>query len=379
LLSETPIILKKRIAIWIHGGVGGGFFSQGQPPIQNLIATLSRHYEIEVFSLIPANPDFVLQGIRIHTVNTSIRSNAIRWMMLLRKFLAYHYQNPYHLLYAFWGYPAGFFATLLGKVLGKPSVVHLQGGDAVAIASIRYGVFSSLFRSKLCRWTYHRCSLLIALTKYQSTCLKENGITAPVEVIPFGVNTTLFSYKREKRSHSMIKFLHVGNLTPVKDQHTLLTVFSIVTKSFPSELKIIGGDFYDDQLNVWCREFGIEQNVHFLGPVRHEDLPQYYHEADILLHTSLYEGQGLIFSEAAACGTLIAGTRVGLLSDMGDRCGLIASVGDARLLAEKIIKILQSPSDAEAVRITARHWIEDHREIDSANRIVDKLNTLLRK
>ncbi len=86
-------------------------------------------------------------------------------------------------------------------------------------------------------------------------------------------------------------------------------------------------------------------------------MPAFYDEAHILLHTSLYEGQGLVFMEAAASGTLIAGTCVGILSDMGEDCGLRVSVKEPKLLAEKIMQALQTKNYL-AMTGAARMWVE---------------------
>jgi glycosyltransferase involved in cell wall biosynthesis len=368
--------VKKRIAIWIHGGVGGGFFSQGQPPIQNLVTALTEMYTIDVFSLHPPNADFLPEGFNIFFPTSNWRSSVIRWIDLIRIFRKQHSSRHYDLLYAFWGYPSGVVASMLGKLLGKPVVIHLQGGDAVAIKSIHYGVFSNSFRAKICRWAYRRSSLVIALTNYQLTCLRQYFAGGNVVVIPFGVNTESFTFQPQRFTSDRFRFLHVGNLTPVKGQYMLLKTFSVIAKSHPSTLTIVGGDFYNEQLKVWCEELGITTMVRFAGAVRHAELKKFYHDADVLLHTSLYEGQGLVFAEAAACGALIAGTPVGLLADMGPACGVIAPAEDANLLAEKIMATIREDK-GNALRLAARRWIEKHDEKDTVRKISDRLDAIL--
>lgn len=369
--------MKKRIAIWIHGGIGGGFFSQGQPPIQNLVTALAEIYAIEVFSLHPPNPDFVPQRFRVFSPTSRSRSSVIRWYNLIRIFNKQHANTPYDLLYAFWGYPSGIVATLMGKFTGKPVVIHLQGGDTVAIPSINYGVFISPLRSLVCRWAYRRSSLLIALTNYQRRCLGKHFTGGNVVVISFGVNTEWFTFQPQRFPVNCIKFLHVANLTPVKRQYFLLKTFSILIKRRPATLTVVGGDFYNEQLKTWCEELEITPYVHFAGAIPHSELKVFYHNADVLLHTSLYEGQGLVFSEAAACGTLIAGTPVGLLSDMGPECAVIEHT-EPTLLAEKILQVIGTDKDI-ALRKAARRWIEKHDEKTTLQRITGQLDALLNK
>ncbi|HEY9004762.1 MAG TPA: hypothetical protein VIM75_01445, partial [Ohtaekwangia sp.] len=58
------------------------------------------------------------------------------------------------------------------------------------------------------------------------------------------------------------------------------------------------------------------------------------------------------------CGTLLAGTRVGQLADMGDSCGIIVEVGQAELLAEKIIEALRKPDYICSLRQAALQWTQ---------------------
>jgi glycosyltransferase involved in cell wall biosynthesis len=157
----------------------------------------------------------------------------------------------------------------------------------------------------------------------------------------------------------VIRFLHVANQTPVKGQEMMLKVFSAVSGSFTSRLVIVGADYYNGKLKEWCADLGIEDKVSFLGPQPHERMPEIYQNADILLHTPEYEGQGMVFAEAAACGTLIAGTNVGMLSDMGDECALIVNSGQHQMLAEKIAAVISSRTDYRQMQRNALKWIQE--------------------
>jgi glycosyltransferase involved in cell wall biosynthesis len=88
-------------------------------------------------------------------------------------------------------------------------------------------------------------------------------------------------------------------------------------------------------------------------------MPEIYRNADILLHTPEYEGQGMVFAEAAASGTLIAGTEVGMLADMGDTCAMMVRPGQPQMLAEKIIALLTSRTDYRQMQSNAREWIQE--------------------
>jgi glycosyltransferase involved in cell wall biosynthesis len=367
----------KRIAIWVHGGIGGGFFSQGQPSIQELVFRLSQHFEIEIYSLLPPNKQFILESAKLFSFNRRVKLNFLRWLYLALVFFRVSIRKPYHLIYGFWGYPSGFIAVVLGKLWRIPSVVHLQGGDAVSIPALRYGVFYHPVRGGLCRWAYMNSSCLIVLTSFQQQMLKVNKVTKSVMVIPFGVDREKFTFKEIRFDQPFIRFLHVANHTPVKGQEVMLKTFALVAQSRPSRLVIIGADFFEGQLEKWCKALGIEGRVDFMGPQPHASIARFYHDADILLHTPYYEGQGLVFAEAASCGTIIAGTCVGMLSDMPPDASINAEPGEPEILAKKILVALQSPGQLRKIQTSARQYAAQLDIRFTERKICDALNQLL--
>ncbi len=60
-----------------------------------------------------------------------------------------------------------------------------------------------------------------------------------------------------------------------------------------------------------ARSLKIQDDVSFVGTVRHEDLPLYYNAADVCVVPSHHETFGLVALESLACGTPVVATRVG--------------------------------------------------------------------
>jgi glycosyltransferase involved in cell wall biosynthesis len=367
----------KRIAIWTHGGIGGGFFSQGQPAIQDLVLRLTHHFEIEIYSLLPPSEEFALQTGKLFSLNSRIKLNFVRWLYLAFKFFVVSIRRPYHLAYGFWGYPAGFVAVVLGKLWRIPSVIHLQGGDAVKIPAFKYGVFSHPLRAAICRWAYGRSDCLIALTRFQEKMLKINKVAKKATIIPFGVDRKKFPYEDIRFNQAIVRFLHVANHTPVKGQEVMLKTFALVAQTRPCRLVIVGADFFEGQLNKWSKTLCIEDRVELIGPQPHASIARFYHEADILLHTPYYEGQGLVFAEAAACGTIIAGTCVGMLADMPPDASINAEPGEPEILAKKILEALQSPGQLKKIQAAARQYVMQQDISSTEKKICEILNELL--
>jgi len=100
--------------------------------------------------------------------------------------------------------------------------------------------------------------------------------------------------------------------------------------------------------------------VTLAGFVPHERIPCYLARAHLLLHSSRYEGQGVVFAEAAAAGVPICGTRVGLLHDLGDRFAALAEPGDDEGLAKAIERVATNVGYRSRLIAEARTWTESH-------------------
>ncbi|HEY8938501.1 MAG TPA: glycosyltransferase family 4 protein, partial [Cyclobacteriaceae bacterium] len=122
----------------------------------------------------------------------------------------------------------------------------------------------------------------------------------------------------------------------------------------------IGEDFHQGEIQKKVIEMGLTDKVKFVGLIANDKLPEYYHDADILLHTSLYESQAVVVNEAMASGLLVCGTRVGLLADLTDTCCLTVNPGDAEGLAEIVLRLISDTSMISKIRKNAYEWSTAH-------------------
>jgi glycosyltransferase involved in cell wall biosynthesis len=352
---------KPRIAIWTPGGIGGGYFSQGIPVLSSVVNRLAEEYDVTVFSLHPANADFTPEDYKLISLDTSIRYSTWRWSWLILTFLKHHLRNPFTLLYAFWGFPAGFIIVFLGKLLKIRSIVHLQGGDVVFLRTIKYGILRNLLIKKLVGWTYKRATRIIALTHFQASFLKQMGVTRKVNVIPFGINLKRFPYSQWKYDGQReLRCLHVANHHPVKDQLTLIKSFAVLSKNTNAKLKIVGENSSNGTLKAYCELYSVSNNVELFETIPNTRLTEFFLWADVLILTSLYEGQGVVLVEGAASGTLLAGTSVGLLDDLGEAYAVTVKPGDCQGLAEKIEQVVKDDEEVTRRVTNAFRWAKEH-------------------
>lgn len=328
---------KISVAIVIPGGIGTGRNSIGVPVLERIVKLLAKDYTVTVFQLFRTNEDYRPDGFRIISIPSENR--IVRMLKFLCEFRRYHQRDHFTVVHGFWINPCGFLAVVAGKLFSIKSIVSVQGGDAIFLRSINYGQLRNSFSRKIAWWTLRNATEVTALTKYLVDNLNSiEPIRRDIGVIPFGVDTSVFSFKGKKMS-SPVKILNIGNLYPVKDQVTLLRAFKIISEKVPCELTIIGEGILESQLRKTISELGLLAKVSILRPLPYDALPLFYHEADVMMHTSLSEGQGVVLAEAMSCGVVVCGTRVGLLYDLPECC-VSVPVGDYEKLAFEVLTLL---------------------------------------
>lgn len=351
--------MKRRIAIWVIGGIGDGDFSQGYPMLEKIVERLCDNFEVIVYSNDPPNTDYQNNRIPLKFPPRFIKSSKIGWFFLLFLFLRDKQRKKFDCVITFWGYPAGFFVSLITKVFGIPSIVNVLGADSSSIKSINYGIFHRRFPRMVATWSYLNCTVLLTVSEFQAKQLKTFGIARDFHVIPWGADASMYKFT-EKQKLEVLKVIHVGHINPVKDQRTLIRAFAIIRKNHPAKLKIFGLDTMDGAIHRFCKELGIQGDVEFFGVVPYHEMPKHYEQADIMLHTSLSEAQCMALTEAAACGVLIAGTRVGILHDLGNEYGVVVEVGDHEGLANGVLSIIDNPVECRRRIENARVWSAQH-------------------
>jgi glycosyltransferase involved in cell wall biosynthesis len=364
--------MKKRIAIWIHGGIGNGDFSQGYPMLEKIVDRLCDGFEVMVYSHTPPNIGYLHPNIPMKYPPLQIKNGMLRWIYLIQYFLRDHQRKKFHSVMAFWGYPIGLFVSLITRILKVPSVICVLGADSSNIKALNYGVFSKRFPRIIAKWSYNNCTQLVAISQFQANQLRGYGITKYIHIIPWGADASMYSFG-QKPCEEVLRIIHVAHLNPVKDQYTLIRAFSIIRKARSAKLTLFGIDTMKGAIHRFCVELGVSEDIEFAGVVPYNEMPDHYRKHDIMLHTSLSEGQCMALTEAAACGVLLAGTKVGLLHDLGNEFGIVVDVGDYQGLAEKVLALLNNPSELRRRIENARRWSVEH----DFNWTIQKLTNLL--
>lgn len=201
-------------------------------------------------------------------------------------------------------------------------------------------------------WYLRQASGVIAISQSTADDIHElmPGLSAPIRVIPHGVDLSRFSVgsehsrKGEKRGSASPVVLFVGSRVAYKDFDVLLRA---VVHPRLQEVSILAagppGPTRAEQ--EFLSGLGILNRVRFVTPTD-EELPSLYQRADVFVFPSRYEGFGLPTLEAMACGTPVILAQSSSHPEVGGDAAAYFCPGDSEELAIQIESVLSD---------TARH------------------------
>lgn len=210
-------------------------------------------------------------------------------------------------------------------------------------------------------------NLQVALSQHEVDECYKNYAYKPL-VIPLGIDSRRFNVAvdrsdiRRKYGDSANRFvLTVCRLEPRKDIPTLLEAAQIVSGENP-EVKfiIVGEGVQERELRKMVNNMNLSKTVIFAGRVSGEELPKYYRACDVFALPTLYEGFGIVYLEAMACGLPIVSTSVGAVPEVVGDCGILMSPRNAELLAAKILQLLEDNELRQEFVLRGLRRVEQH-------------------
>lgn len=210
------------------------------------------------------------------------------------------------------------------------------------------------FFKKLSFIAYQQASVVTTLFgTNRSLQIELNCPPEKIAIIPNGVNADDFASCRKEKQANPTTIGAVLRVVPIKDVKTMLLAFDIVKRAVPdARLKIMGNCGEDPVYYKECEELLEElgtQDVEFLGQVNiREHLP----EINLLLLSSISEGQPLAILEGLAAEIPFVATNVGDCKALleGEReddnfgpAGLVVPVMNSEAMAQAILRCIRNP------------------------------------
>lgn len=347
-----------KIALVIPGGVDRTGEYRVIPVFLALIERLAHIHDVHVFVLhqeaVAAEWDLV--GARIHNIGDG-------WPRLraITAIRAEHRRAPFDLVHAIFSGSCSLIAVAAAKLLRIPSLVHIAGGELVALHAIGYGGRQK-WKGRLREAVILRCAgIVTAASAPIIDSLRMLGIDA--ERVPLGVDLQAWPpLEPRPRNATPARLIHVASLNRVKDQSTLLQALALLARTgLVFEMDIVGVDTLQGEMERLARQLGLERHVRFLGFKTQRELRPIMATADLLVMSSLHEAGPLVLLEAALAGVPTVGTAVGHIAEWAPFAALAVPTEDYAALAGAIHQVLvDEPLRLElAQRAQHRAMLED--------------------
>jgi 1,2-diacylglycerol 3-alpha-glucosyltransferase len=172
---------------------------------------------------------------------------------------------------------------------------------------------TSQLTRELTRAYANAADAVIGPTQAVAAQLRRSGVTAPICVVPTGIDVDAFRNvdagaglavraKYDVAPDAPLLLL-VSRLAQEKNVPLAFDALAQLRTDLPdAQLLLVGSGPLTETLRTQVRSLGLDKAVHFAGSVEHEELPAYYAAADAFVFPSVTETQGLVLAEAFGAG-----------------------------------------------------------------------------
>jgi glycosyltransferase involved in cell wall biosynthesis len=204
--------------------------------------------------------------------------------------------------------------------------------------------------------TFDRADGVIFLNEYARSKVVQamNGLNGKSAIIPHGINMSFRLPPRSPRpidgysQDNPFKLLYVSIIDVYKHQWNIAqAVADLRHQGIPVELDLVG-PAYPPALRrlrkILARLDPRQDFIHYLGPIPYDDLPSYYHRADLFVFGSTCENMPIILLEAMASGLPIACSGRGPMPDILTDGGVYFDPEDSEDVARALLSLIEAPA-----------------------------------
>lgn len=231
---------------------------------------------------------------------------------------------------------------------------------------------------------FAEADLILANSEFTRDRLLEQGADAvKIRVHYVGIEVKKFPCRKElpHPDREDFRILTVARLCEQKGLdcslqavHHLIQMFP----SFPIEYRIAGDGPLANSLKQLAQEWGVSEQVSFLGSLEQTEVIRHLREADAFLLTSIHEWLGMVLLEAQAVGVPVVAVRIGGIPEAVDpgRSAILVPPRDPQATAAALARLLKNPDQRLRMGQAGRQHVEKHFDIDGLN---DKLEQIYRE
>lgn len=251
------------------------------------------------------------QGVR-----SRFQTGSIRWLRHL-----FAEQSPDLILVIQGEIEDSALALCAAQPLPVPCISYIPVPHRMALMGAKLGAV----RDALNAWLFKKPDGWITISRSMKTLLEERGASAPIEVVPNGIDMERFQTLEKQACRAALRLPQdktlIGSIGRIefnqKQQDFLVRTFSRLRQGCSGQANfgnndgslhlVITGDGPDrEKLEALISELGLAQQITLLP--WQADSALVYNALDLLIIPSRFEGVPLVLLEALACGVPVIGS-----------------------------------------------------------------------
>jgi glycosyltransferase involved in cell wall biosynthesis len=287
---------------------------------------------------------------------------------------------------------AGVVGRLAARLAGVPVIVHTA--HTIVFAASTNQIVNWLYRTTE-RAIAPLTTKIITVSTLNTTVYLAAGIGTRDQytTIYSGVETAKFLARPDRAAcraelglaASEPFVLWVGRLNRQKDPLTFVRACRHLADQFPSaRFALVGedsvGQSLEPQVRALIQALDLARVVRLLG--YRADIPRLLAAADLVMHTSVFEGLGRSVVETMLAGVPLVATAVDGVQeavDSGMRGGLLVPPKDPAALASSAARLLTDAELAARLARGGREWAAQRFEVGEMARAIERLYESLSK
>lgn len=217
----------------------------------------------------------------------------------------------------------GQFARIAARQLNVPQVYTYHTAYEDYTYYVVHGLMDRLGKKVMrgyAKSIARNCTEFITPSIKTKEYMRSIGSDIYINVVPTGIDFSLFDENKiDKEKQAKFKkehgikentkvFLILGRVAKEKSMDYSIRGFAQYMEKHPevdAKLLVVGDGPQRPELELLTHELHISEKVDFIGKVPANEVPFYYHLADIYTSASITETQGLTFMEAMASKTIV--------------------------------------------------------------------------
>lgn len=204
--------------------------------------------------------------------------------------------------------PANHWIACAARRNGKKAVLNPRGD--LELARVHYNFFKRV--KKWVVWHLYgkrdtnHAACIIATSQQEADGMRILGVTAPIAIIPNGIEIEGFPRNIVHKHHEKKTILFLSRINPIKGLEYLIEAWSKLPTSIRNnwELHIAGNSDpmdYINKLRNLVDEAGLQDSIKFVGQIVGAEKMNKYSDSDLFVLPTLNENFGNVVAESLMC------------------------------------------------------------------------------